>query len=88
MEQRTFLKNFVLLVFCLHVFLCENVESSRTGVTDNCELPYGFWELNRGPLEEQPVRFNHCTTSLAPRELFFFFFYHFPTTQIYASQIS
>jgi len=22
---------------------------------DSCELSYGFWELNLGPLEEQPV---------------------------------
>ena len=26
-----------------------------TGVTDSCELPCGCWELNPGPLEEQPV---------------------------------
>jgi hypothetical protein len=25
------------------------------GVIDNCELPCGCWELNLGPLEEQPV---------------------------------
>jgi len=24
-------------------------------VTDSCELPYGCWELNPGPLEEKPV---------------------------------
>ena len=23
--------------------------------TDGCEPPYGCWELNSGPLEEQPV---------------------------------
>ena len=27
-----------------------------TGVTDDSELPCGCWELNLGPLEEQPVR--------------------------------
>jgi hypothetical protein len=26
-----------------------------TGVTDGWELPYGCWELNPGPLEEQQV---------------------------------
>ena len=26
-----------------------------TGVTDGCEPPHGYWELNSGPLEEQPV---------------------------------
>lgn len=25
------------------------------GVTDSYELPWGCWELNPGPLEEQPV---------------------------------
>ena len=48
------------LVFSLHVCLCEGVRSSETGVTgtgvtDSCELPHGFWELNPGPLEEQSV---------------------------------
>ena len=23
--------------------------------TDSCELPHGYWELNPGPLGEQPV---------------------------------
>ena len=31
---------------------CEDVRSPGTGVTDICELPCGFWELNSGPLEE------------------------------------
>lgn len=25
---------------------------SGIGVTDGCELPYEFWELNSGPLDE------------------------------------
>ena len=29
--------------------------SPGTGVTDSCEPPRGCWELNPGPLEEQPV---------------------------------
>lgn len=32
----------VLVVFCLHVCLC----MSDLGVTDNCDLPCGFWDLN------------------------------------------
>ena len=43
------------LVFCLDVCLYEGARSSGTGVTDCCELPCGCWELNKGPLEEQPV---------------------------------
>ena len=31
----------------------EGVSSSRTVVTDGCELPSWFWELNLGPLQEQ-----------------------------------
>lgn len=30
----------------------ERIESRRAAVTDVCELPYGCWELNKGPLEE------------------------------------
>lgn len=30
------------------------IRSPRTGVTDSCELLCGCWELNPGPLEEQP----------------------------------
>ena len=42
--------------WCFPVYtLCEGVKSPETGVTDSCELPYGCWELNSGPLEEQPV---------------------------------
>ena len=43
------------LVFCLNVQLCEGVVAAGTGVTDNCKLPCGCWELNSGPLEEQPM---------------------------------
>jgi hypothetical protein len=32
-----------------------DVRFPATGVTDSCELPCGFWELNLGPLEEQSV---------------------------------
>jgi hypothetical protein len=40
------------LVSCLHIYLCEGVTSSGTGVTDSFELPGGCWELNLGPLEQ------------------------------------
>jgi hypothetical protein len=33
----------------------EGVTSPGTGVTDVCKPPCGCWELNLGPLEEQPV---------------------------------
>jgi hypothetical protein len=47
-------------VFCLCLCLCtteleEGIESPGTGFTDGCEPSFGCWELNLGPLEEQPV---------------------------------
>jgi hypothetical protein len=44
-----------VLVFCLHMCLCENVGSPGAGVTDSCELPCMCWELSPDPLEEQLV---------------------------------
>jgi hypothetical protein len=35
------------------MYIC--VRLSDLGVTDNCELPCGCWELNLGPLDEQSV---------------------------------
>jgi len=40
---------------CLEVCLWEGVGSSGTGVTDDCELSCGCWELNLRPLVEQPM---------------------------------
>ena len=66
-----FLKNDLLtlcaLVSCLHVCLCEDVGYSRTGVTDSCEPPCGCWNLNPGPLEEQPMLL--LELSLQPRNV-------------------
>lgn len=31
------------------------LNSLETGDTDGCELPWGYWGLNLGPMEEQPV---------------------------------
>ena len=36
----------------------EGVSSPRIGVTDSCEPSCGSWELNPGPLKEQPVLLN------------------------------
>lgn len=30
----------------------ENIRSPGAGVTDHGELPYGWWELNPGPLKD------------------------------------
>lgn len=54
----------LVLLTCLYLYhlsawypwkLGEGVGPSGTGVTDGYEPPCGCWELNLGPLEEQPV---------------------------------
>ena len=56
-----FLNYLFLLVSYLHTCVQylqrpeEGIRSLGTGVTGGCELPCGCWELNPGPLEEQPV---------------------------------
>lgn len=53
----------LVLLTCLYLYhlsawypwkLGEGVGPSGTGVTDGYEPPCGCWELNLGPLEEQP----------------------------------
>jgi hypothetical protein len=48
----------------------EYVAFPGTEVTDNCELSHGCWELNPGPLEEQPVLLT-AEPSLQPLEFLF-----------------
>ena len=43
--------------------------SPGTGIRDSCELPCGCWELNPGPLEEQPVLLT-AEPSLQPLSFF------------------
>ena len=68
---------FVVVVYDLFLFMCigvllactcvcEGVRSSGTGVIDSCKLSYGCWELNLGPLEDQPSALNLCAISPAP----------------------
>ena len=33
----------------------QKMTSPTLGLTDRCELAHGYWTLNLGPLEEQPV---------------------------------
>lgn len=55
-------------VFLTYMYVCdvnalclwrpkEGIRPHRTGVTDGCRVPHQSWELNPGPLEEQPVPF-------------------------------
>ena len=55
----------VRILFCLYMCVftvlgdCwgpeEGIRSPAPGVTDSCELPSGFWELNMGPLWDQDM---------------------------------
>ena len=62
--EMIFKQAFLPLIILTFIFMCigalpvcisEGVRSPRTEATDRCELPRGCWELNPGPLEEQPV---------------------------------
>ena len=46
---------FMCISVCLHAYLCGNVGHPGTIITNSCELPCGYWELNLCLLEEQPV---------------------------------
>ena len=48
----------------------DSLRSSGTEVTGNCEMPCGCWDLNPGPLEEQPM-FLITGPSLQPLSLYF-----------------
>ena len=65
-------------VFCLHICLCltrpeEGIKSifNCRGIvaTDGCELPCGCWQLDLGPLQEQPVLLT-TESSLQPHSLY------------------
>jgi hypothetical protein len=48
------------------MYMCRRV-GGGTEIIDSCEQPCRCWELNPGPLEEQPVNaLNYRTISLAP----------------------
>jgi hypothetical protein len=75
--------NFILfniwVLCCIYIFLASPV--------DGCEPPCGCWELNSGPLEEQPVLLT-ADPSLQPPPLFFWvcsfcvYFWDSPTLNI------
>lgn len=43
------------LVHAGHLLRSESIGFPGPGVTDTSELPRGYWQMNQGPLEEQPV---------------------------------
>jgi hypothetical protein len=55
-----FFKKLFIYLFCMWVH-CSCFRHTRRGhriITDGCEPPFACWELNSGPLEEQPVLLN------------------------------
>ena len=66
-----FLKRFIYYVSSvLPAFLPAGQKRAPDLITDGCEPPYGCWELNSGPLEEQSVLLT-AEPSLQPFILFF-----------------
>jgi hypothetical protein len=65
LDRVLFLKYFFRICIC-NVHTCVPEEGTRA-ITDGCELPYGCWELNSGPLEEQPVLLT-AEPSLQPQD--------------------
>lgn len=51
----------------------EGVRSPGTRVIDSCEQPCGSWEMNMGPLQEQPVILTLLNLSLQPKTKVFKF---------------
>jgi hypothetical protein len=64
-----------LFILCIGVYcrcLQTHQKSASDPITDDCEAPWGGWELNSGPLEEQSVllttepSFQPCQCSFYP----------------------
>ena len=50
-----FFKRFTYLIWVHHCSLQRHQKRASDPITDVCEPPWGCWELNSGPLEEQSV---------------------------------
>jgi hypothetical protein len=89
--QPLFLKiNLFILCIWVHCH-CLQTHQKRAldSITDGCEPPCGFWEMNSGPLEEQPV-FWTAEPTLQPPILFFsasIFIYIFMSAWVYVQFI-
>lgn len=49
----------------------KNVRSLETGVTEGCELSFGFWEPSLGLLQDHQVFLTRWAISYAPVDFFF-----------------
>jgi hypothetical protein len=51
-----FFKELFILFIWVHCHYLQTHQKRKSdGITDGCEPPCGCWEINSGPLEEQPV---------------------------------
>jgi hypothetical protein len=57
---------FYICEYTVDVF--RHQERAMDPITDGCKPPYGCWELNSGPLEQQPVLLT-SEPSLQPRKI-------------------
>jgi hypothetical protein len=60
LKRESFFKELLIywFILCAYVYYsCLQAHQKRTSVQiiDGCKPPYGCWELNSGPLEDQPV---------------------------------
>jgi hypothetical protein len=60
---------FFLICLFKYCFLQTHQKRASDPISDGCEPPCGCWELNSGPLEEQPVLFT-AKPSLQPKPQF------------------
>ena len=69
---------FLRLIYLFYVYKCsiciDNFmpEEASEPTINGCEPPCGYWELNSGPLEEQPVRLT-SEPSVQPQNWVFMF---------------
>jgi hypothetical protein len=69
-----FLKIY-LFIICKYTVAVTHQKRASDLITDGCEPPYGCWDLNSGPLEEQSVLLT-VEPSLQPHLRVFFFSPH------------
>jgi hypothetical protein len=71
---KSFFSNVYLFILCIRAHHCSlQTHQKRTSdpITDGCEPPYGCWELNSGPLEEQSMLLT-TGPSLQPLNIFLY----------------
>ena len=65
-----FFKNIYLFVYYVYSILSAGQKRTPGFITDGCEPPYGCWELNSGPLEEQAMLLTTEPSLQSPANIF------------------